>query len=110
VRTDACCVPDICNFPILDAIVPKNVGLQFTIALTHEVSNAKLSSILKNLGTTEGEFSIIFVVPEYNMGAFKFPSNLGKCKLYVTSPECNSREVLIAKLSKKRDASDAGLI
>jgi hypothetical protein len=109
-KIDTCCIPDICNFPILDAIVPKEVGLQFTIASTHEVSNTKLRSILSQLDIRAADFSIIFVVPGNIVSSFKFPTNLGKCKLYVTSPDCNTDAVLKQKFkSKKPSAEEADI-
>jgi hypothetical protein len=39
-------LPSICNFPILDAILPPRYGLQMTIAKNHEVSTSKLADIL----------------------------------------------------------------
>jgi len=100
-------VPNICNFPILDAILPPRYGLQMTIAKDHEVSNAKLADILSGMGLTANtDLHIVFVVPD--ILDFTTPTNLPGVHLYITTPKCSTEAVLKDCLSKKRGEQGYG--
>lgn len=101
-------VPNICNFPVVDAILPPCYGLKLTIAQDHvAVSNSDLSDIVSGLGLTDNsDFHLVFVVP--NLKEFTPPTNLSGVHLYITTPECSTAAaVSLSYLSKKRGSERA---
>lgn len=80
-------LPTICNFPIIDAALPSNIGLQMTISRSHEGSVARLPDMFRAFDVAENDFAIVFVVPDDGLNEFQFPSNLGTVKMYVTVPQ-----------------------
>jgi hypothetical protein len=94
-------LPTICNFPIIDAVLPPDMGLQMTISDTHEGSNLGLSAILSVLKIPATDFTLVFVVPEDVLSRFSFPRNLDGVKMYVTIPNVVSKEAF-KRLSLKR--------
>ena len=101
-------LPSVCNFPILDAILPPCYGLQMTIAKDHKVSTSKLADIVSGMGLAANtELHIIFVVPDIHN--FTTPTNLPGVKLYITTPECSTEAVMSNLLpSKKRGMQGYG--
>ena len=92
-RDDAYGLPTICNFPIIDAVLPPAMGLQMTTSHTHAGSIERLPEILGALKITAAEdFTVVFVVPEGILPGFTFPSNLGAVKMYVTIPTAVTRD------------------
>jgi len=85
-------LPTICNFPILDAILPPNIGLQMTIGSSHRGSVRRLPEILAMLNLSAADFTIVFIVPEDVLAHFNFPRNLGEVNLYVTVPSAFSED------------------
>jgi hypothetical protein len=80
-------LPTICNFPIIDAVLPPDTGLQMTTSTSHEGSAKYLQSILAKLEIESEEFNVVFVVPDEILTSFTFPSGLENVKMFVTVPK-----------------------
>lgn len=98
-------LPNNCNFPILDAILPPCYRLKMTIAKTLEVSTSDLANIVSGMELASNtELHIAFVVPD--ILDFTPPVNLPGIQLYVTTPDCTTEVVMKKCLSKKRERQD----
>jgi hypothetical protein len=94
-------LPTICNFPLIDAVLPPYTGLQMTTSTSHQVSAKSLPSILEQLNIVSGQFQVVFVVPDDILASFSFPSDLGNVKMFVTVPKAMTKNAL-ETLTKKR--------
>jgi hypothetical protein len=104
-REDDYGLPTICNFPLVDAVLLPNTGLQMTTSASHGVSAESLSSILAKLNIECGQFQVVFVVPANQLPNFRFPSGLKDVKMFVTVPEAMTRaafDTLLTNTNKKR--------
>jgi hypothetical protein len=98
-------VPTICNSPLVDEVIPPDIGVQFTTSRTHTVSATSAQSIIDALGlSTQVEFTVVFVVPREVLPEFVFPSNLGQIRMCVTIPEAVTDEEF-KRLRNKRKRS-----
>lgn len=95
-------LPTICNFPIIDAVLPPYTGLQMTTSASHEVSATYLESMLTNLEIKSEEFNVVFVVPDEILTSFKFPSNLGNVNMFVTVSKAMTETVFKALFRNKK--------
>ena len=95
-------LPTICNFPIIDAVLPPAMGLQMTTSHTHTGSITRLPEILGALKIAAQDFTVVFVVPEDVLPGFSFPSNLGAVKMYVTVPTAVTRDAFEKLNDRKR--------
>lgn len=92
-------LPTICNFPIVDAVLPPALGLQMTTSKRHGGSVLQLRDILKALKIRASEFTIVYVVPEHILPDFTFPATLGNVNMYVTTPRACSKEAFLQLFS-----------
>lgn len=93
-------LPTVCNFPIVDAVLPPDLALQMTISDRHEVSAEKLADIRAGMIVNE-TFNIVFVVPDRIVPDFTFPKNLGDTRMWITVPGKVTRAAL-GKMCKNR--------
>lgn len=91
-RSDSYGLPTVSNFPLVDALMLPDIGIQMTISKSHDVSVNSLPKILKILGIDESAFKMVFVVPKEGLPAFNFPKNLGAVQMYLTIPGGVSEE------------------
>ena len=61
-RSDSYGLPTVSNFPLVDALMLPDIGIQMTISKSHDVSVNSLPKILKILGIDESAFKMVFVV------------------------------------------------
>jgi len=100
-------LPTSCNFPILDAVLPPNIGLQMTSSRKHECSVRRLPDILQILNIRAVEFIVVFIVSEEKLAHFSFPRNLGEVKMYVTVPTPVSDNAFRKlRLARKKNCED----
>ena len=97
-------LPTISNFPLVDAVLPSAFSLQMTTSKRHDVSNSNLTGILNALHIKASNFSLVFVVPQDIISAFKFPENLGAVNMFVTIPHAVTQDAL-KQLFHKRKAN-----
>jgi hypothetical protein len=99
-------LPAICNFPLIDAVLPPHTGLQMTTSTSHQVSATSLPSILAKLGIGSEQFQLVFVVPDDVLASFTFPSGLGNnVKMFVTVPKAMTKSAFRTLLKKRRRGS-----
>ncbi len=76
-------IPVTGNFPCIDSIVPPNILLQFTTALTHKGNEETMNSIRANLSeTNRAKHVLIFVIPKENLEKFQRQEGYGDIKQY----------------------------
>jgi hypothetical protein len=78
------------------------IGIQATVSTRHQCGVTKIQDIVTALGIAEAEFSIVFVVTNDNLPLFKFPSNLGMAKLFVTSSSPTTKTVMQNFMKKRK--------
>ena len=95
----------IYNFPIVDSVLKLEegiVGLQMTISNKHECAVTTLQNILTAVGVEESSMKIVFVLPGESVQSFKFPTNLGAVKLYITVPFPSTEDVMKNFMVKRK--------
>jgi hypothetical protein len=95
-------LPTICNFPIIDAVLLPDTGLQMTISTSHEVSVKSLPSILAKLHIEREQFKVVFVVPDEILPSFTFPSGLEDVKMFVTVPKAKTETAFETLVKNKK--------
>ena len=93
-------LPMICNFPLVDAVLRPNLGLQMTTSDRHKGSVAFLPKILEGLQVEESNFRMVFVVPITVLSTLKLPKDLGAVQIYVTAPDAMSEDAFKACFQK----------
>ena len=99
--------PTICNFPLVDAVLPPDIALNMTIGKTHRGAASKLNNITDALGINSNQLKMVFVVPYNSISEFTFPNDLGNVQLFLTTADEISKGTLMAlrPITKKRKVS-----
>ena len=92
-QNDSYGLPTINNFPLVDAVLAPNMGLQMTTSNSHKGSVATLPKLLESLRVKESDFRMVFVVPINVLPYFEFPTDLGAVQMYVIIPEATSKKL-----------------
>jgi hypothetical protein len=101
--------PTICNFPLVDAVLPPDIALNMTIGKSHRGAVSKLTEIACAMRISLNQLKMVFVVPEDMIGNFQFPGDLGDALLFLTTPSDITEDALAAlrtinKISKSRSS------
>jgi len=99
--------PTICNFPLVDAVLPPDIALNMTIGNSHKGAALKLAQITQAMGINTNQLKLVFIVPQDVIGSFQFPRDLGDAQLFLTTPDYITEVALAAlrPISKKRKSS-----
>jgi hypothetical protein len=101
--------PTICNFPLVDAVLPPDIALNMTVGNYHKGAALRLPEITGAMRIDANQFKIVFVVPQEGIRGFQFPKDLGDAQLFLTTPDFITKNALEALRSstKKRKSSDS---
>jgi hypothetical protein len=101
--------PTICNFPLVDAVLPPDIALNMTVGNYHKGAALRLPEITGAMRIDANQFKIVFVVPQEGIRDFQFPKDLGDAQMFLTTPDCITKNALEAlrPSTKKRKSSDS---
>lgn len=95
-------LPTVCNFPLIDSIILPSVVTNMTIGNTHHGAVGKVNEIVKCMKIEASRLMMVFVVPDDQVAVFKFPTDLGQMKMYVTVSHGITEAALQHLKSRKR--------